>query len=41
MTDLITEIYTKRKRTYHDYECEDIVIMKKDYVGKTQSNYSI
>lgn len=31
MTDLITEIYTKRKRTYHDYECEDIVIMKKDH----------
>ena len=31
MTDLITEIYTERKRTYHDYECEDIVIMKKDY----------
>lgn len=31
MTDSITEIYTERKRTYHDYECEDIVIMKKDY----------
>ena len=38
MTDLITEIYTKRKRTYHDYECEDIVIMKKQQWKK--ANFS-
>ena len=31
MTTTTSDNYTEHKRTYHDYECKDIVIMKKDY----------